>query len=197
MLEINHAFKVHNIAGIQLLQFTLQVMLFIELKDMLSYYYYYSLLLLMYAVCEGLLVRNTAFVFCRMTLWDGTQRSSVECQDNWRVKDWRNVGMKLVSPEILIRRNRGNHRQPPLEQSNVHISHPKIVTEGKSEGKWRRESRRRQLLDDLQARRRYWNTKEEALDHTVWRTGCGRGCGPVVRETTLWWWWYRVRTGHL
>jgi hypothetical protein len=68
MLEINHAFKVHNIAGIQLLQFTLQVMLFIELKDMLSYYYYYSLLLLMYAVCEGLLVRNTAFVFCRMTL---------------------------------------------------------------------------------------------------------------------------------
>jgi hypothetical protein len=26
--------------------------------------------------------------------------------------------------------------------------------------------------------------KEEALDSTLWRTGCVRGCGPVVRQTT-------------
>ena len=26
--------------------------------------------------------------------------------------------------------------------------------------------------------------KEEALDHTVWRTGFGRGCGPVIRQAT-------------
>jgi hypothetical protein len=27
---------------------------------------------------------------------------------------------------------------------------------------------------------------EEALDHTVWRTGFGRGFGPVVRQTDIW-----------
>jgi len=26
--------------------------------------------------------------------------------------------------------------------------------------------------------------KEEALDHTVWRTGFVRGCGPVIRQAT-------------
>ena len=37
------------------------------------------------------------------------------------------------------------------------------------------------------------NWVEEALDRTLWRTGCGRGHGPVVRETTEWRWWiYRV-----
>ena len=30
----------------------------------------------------------------------------------------------------------------------------------------------------------YWKLKEEAVDRTVWRTGCGRGCGPVVRQIT-------------
>jgi len=29
-----------------------------------------------------------------------------------------------------------------------------------------------------------WKLKEEALDSTVWGTGFGRGCGPVVRPTT-------------
>jgi len=29
--------------------------------------------------------------------------------------------------------------------------------------------------------RRYWKSKEEALDHTVWNTLCGQGYGPVVR----------------
>jgi hypothetical protein len=32
-------------------------------------------------------------------------------------------------------------------------------------------------------RRRYWKLKEEALDHTLWRTRLGRVNGPVVRQT--------------
>jgi hypothetical protein len=28
--------------------------------------------------------------------------------------------------------------------------------------------------------------EEEALDLTLWRTGFGRGYGPVVRQTTEW-----------
>jgi hypothetical protein len=45
---------------------------------------------------------------------------------------------------------------------------------------------RKQLLDDLKEKRRYWKWKEEALDRTVWRTRFGRGYGPVVRQTTEW-----------
>jgi hypothetical protein len=43
---------------------------------------------------------------------------------------------------------------------------------------------RKQLLDELKEKRRYWKLKEEALDRTLWRTGFGRGYGPVVRQTT-------------
>jgi hypothetical protein len=42
---------------------------------------------------------------------------------------------------------------------------------------------RRKLLDDIKERRGYSHLKEEALDRTVWRAGCGRGFGPVVRQT--------------
>jgi hypothetical protein len=61
------------------------------------------------------------------------------------------------------------------------------VIEGKLEGRiemaGRRGIRRKQLLDDLKKKRRYWKLKEEALDCTVWRTRFGRGYGPVVRQT--------------
>jgi hypothetical protein len=60
------------------------------------------------------------------------------------------------------------------------------VIEGKLEGRIevmrRRGRRRKQLLDDLKEKRRYWKLKEEALDHTR-RTRFGRGYGPVVRQT--------------
>ena len=46
--------------------------------------------------------------------------------------------------------------------------------------------RRKQLLDVLNERREYWKLEEEALDRTVWRTGFGRGCGPVVRLAREW-----------
>jgi len=44
--------------------------------------------------------------------------------------------------------------------------------------------RRKQLLDDLEEKRRYWMLKEEALDRGLWRPRFGRGFGPVVRQTT-------------
>jgi hypothetical protein len=47
----------------------------------------------------------------------------------------------------------------------------------------RRGRRRKQLLDDLKEKRRYWKLKEEALDCTVWRIRFVRGYGPVVRQT--------------
>jgi hypothetical protein len=45
----------------------------------------------------------------------------------------------------------------------------------------------KQLVDDLKKEKRYWKLeKEEALDSTVWRSGFGTGCGPVVRQTAAW-----------
>jgi hypothetical protein len=61
--------------------------------------------------------------------------------------------------------------------------------EGKLEGRiemtGRRGRRRKQLLDDLKEKKRYWKLKEEALDLTLCRNRFGRGYGPVVRQTTL------------
>jgi hypothetical protein len=56
----------------------------------------------------------------------------------------------------------------------------KYVFEGKIEGKRRWGRKRRQLLDGLKEKRRYWELTEEALDRTVWGARFGRGCGPVV-----------------
>jgi hypothetical protein len=47
----------------------------------------------------------------------------------------------------------------------------------------RREGRRRKLLMDRGKERILEIKKKEIIDHTVWRTRCGRGCGPVVRQT--------------
>jgi hypothetical protein len=62
------------------------------------------------------------------------------------------------------------------------------VIEGKVEGRiemtGRLGRRRKQLLDDLKEKKRYWKLKEEAVDRTQWRTRFGRGYGPVVRQTT-------------
>src|SRR5215475_12493991 len=62
------------------------------------------------------------------------------------------------------------------------------VIEGKIQGgievTERRGRRRRKLLDELKERRGYSHLKEEALDRTMWRARFGRGCEPVLRETT-------------
>jgi hypothetical protein len=64
----------------------------------------------------------------------------------------------------------------------------KHVIEGKLEGRiettGRRGRRRKQLLDDLKEKRRYWQLKEEELDRTLWITRFGRDYGSVVRQTT-------------
>jgi hypothetical protein len=64
----------------------------------------------------------------------------------------------------------------------------KHVIEGMFEGRTEMTGRggrsRKQLLDDLKEKRRYWKLKEEALDRTLWRTRFGRDYGPVVRQTT-------------
>jgi hypothetical protein len=64
----------------------------------------------------------------------------------------------------------------------------KHVIGGKLEGRIeiteRRGRRRKQLLEDLKEKRRYWKLKEEALDCTLWRTRFGRGYEPVLRQTT-------------
>jgi hypothetical protein len=62
------------------------------------------------------------------------------------------------------------------------------VIEGKIQGAMevirRRGRRRKKLLDDLKDRKGYSQSKEEALDRTVWRNRFGRGFGPVVRQNT-------------
>jgi hypothetical protein len=61
----------------------------------------------------------------------------------------------------------------------------KYVIEGKIEGRMkvirRREGRRKQLLGNHKEKRGYWKLNEDVLDLTVWRTGFGRGSGPIVR----------------
>ena len=46
----------------------------------------------------------------------------------------------------------------------------------------RRRRRYQQLLDDLTDNRGYRKLKEEELDLTLLRTGCGIGCGHDVRQ---------------
>jgi hypothetical protein len=44
--------------------------------------------------------------------------------------------------------------------------------------------RRKQPLDYLKEKKRYWELKQEALDPILWRTRFGKGYGPALRETT-------------
>lgn len=40
---------------------------------------------------------------------------------------------------------------------------------------------RKQLLDDVEEKTRFWNLKEEAVDSTLWRIHFGRRYVPVIR----------------
>jgi hypothetical protein len=57
----------------------------------------------------------------------------------------------------------------------------------------RRRRKRKKLLVELKEKRGYCKLQEEALYRTVWRTGFGRGCGPVEdtaeRMNELMWIW--------
>jgi hypothetical protein len=64
----------------------------------------------------------------------------------------------------------------------------KHIIEGKIGGievTGRHGRRYKQVLDDLKEMRGYCRLKEEALDHRVWRTNCGRIYGPIIRQTMV------------
>ena len=58
----------------------------------------------------------------------------------------------------------------------------KHVTGEKIEGMGRRGRRRKQLPNDLEEKRIYWNLREGAAERTIRRTSFGRGYGPVARQ---------------
>ena len=43
-----------------------------------------------------------------------------------------------------------------------------------------------QLLIDFKGKTGNWKPKEEAIDHPVLRTRCGRGYVPVIGQATAW-----------
>jgi hypothetical protein len=94
-----------------------------------------------------------------------------------RVKEERNI-------VHTIKRRKANWIGHILRRNCLlkHVIERKI--EGRIEMMGRRGRRRKQLLDNLKEKRRYWKFKEEALNHTLWRTRFGRGYGHVVRQTT-------------
>ena len=67
---------------------------------------------------------------------------------------------------------------------NFHLKHAfRENIEERIEGAKRRGRRRKELLDHLKKKGEV-EIEEEALDYTLWRTGFGRGYGPVVRQIT-------------
>ena len=94
--------------------------------------------------------------------------------------------------EVLLRANEQRNILYEIRKRNANwIGHilrrnclVKQVIEGKIKGRIEVTRRRgrwlKKLLDDLKDRRGYCQSKEEALDRTVWRSRFGRGFGPVV-----------------
>jgi hypothetical protein len=93
-----------------------------------------------------------------------------------RVKEERNI-------LHTIKRRKANRIRHILRRNCLlkHVIKGKLQGRIDVTGKWGR--RRKQLLDDLKEKRRYWKLKEEALARTVWRTCFGRGYGPAVKQT--------------
>jgi hypothetical protein len=94
-----------------------------------------------------------------------------------------NILINLLSILHTIKRRKANWIGHILRRNCLlkHVIERKL--EGRVEMMGRRGIRRKQLLDDLKKKRRYWKLKEEALDCTLWRTHFGRGYKPVIRQT--------------
>ena len=87
-----------------------------------------------------------------------------------------------LQPEHLnVEKDSTQHSFGHILRRNCHLKHVNIR---KIKYKRRRESRCKQLLDDLKEKRRYCNLKEEALDSTLWRTRFGRSYEPVAKQVT-------------
>ena len=65
----------------------------------------------------------------------------------------------------------------------IHICHLQHIIEEKIEGTGRRGRRRKWLLSDLKATKRYWKLKQETLYHTVWRSLFRTDYAALVRQT--------------
>jgi hypothetical protein len=91
------------------------------------------------------------------------------------------VKKERYSPHTINTRIRKANWMGHISRRKCLVRH---VTEGKIGGRIEGTGRRKKLLDDLQERRGYWKSKEEALDRALWRTRFTRGYGPVVRQTT-------------
>jgi hypothetical protein len=68
--------------------------------------------------------------------------------------------------------------ETPGKQTNCLMKH---VILGKIEERRKLGRRRKQLLDEFKEKRRYWELKDEIVDHTLWGTCFGRGYGTVAR----------------
>ena len=91
-----------------------------------------------------------------------------------RIKDERNILQTI----IIRKANWIGH----ILRKNCLIKHViKGERDVRIEVRVRRGRRCKQLLDDLKEKRRYCELKEEALDHTLWRTHIGRCYGTVAR----------------
>ena len=91
-----------------------------------------------------------------------------------RVKGGRNIVQKIKRRKVDWI-GRILHRNCLLKQG----------VKGRIEVVGRRGRRRKQLLDDQKKMIGYCTLKEEALDHNRWRTGFGRGNGPVFKTGPL------------
>jgi len=91
-----------------------------------------------------------------------------------RVKEERNI--------LHIIQRRKTNWIAQIVRRNCLLKH---VIEGKMERMGGRRRRRKQLLNGFKEKRRTWKFTDEALERTLWRTGLGRGCGPVVKHTMM------------
>jgi len=60
----------------------------------------------------------------------------------------------------------------------------RLLKERWKKRKKKRRRRRKQIVDGLNEESISWNMEEKALDCTLWKTRCGRGYGPITRQTT-------------
>jgi hypothetical protein len=89
--------------------------------------------------------------------------------------------IQIEKNKACIIRRKGNRVRHSLHRNCFQKHVVEVKIEGRMEVTGGRGRRRKQLLDDLKEKRRFWKLKEEALGRTLWRIRFGRGYGPVVK----------------